>query len=87
MINNQLPIILKEIKMDESALGFLISSSALGNLLYSIYRIKLKKDSPLNNKNEFINECCINSYKRFNYIAFVFNTRNRCYFHNFFRAV
>lgn len=54
MINNQLPIILKEIKMDESALGFLISSSALGNLLYSIYRIKLKKDSPLNNKNEFI---------------------------------
>ncbi len=45
MINNQLPIILKEIKMNESSLGLLISSSAIGNFLYGMYKLKFEKNN------------------------------------------
>ncbi|HFZ2943267.1 TPA: MFS transporter, partial [Salmonella enterica subsp. enterica serovar Paratyphi A] len=55
MINNQLPVILKDLKMNEASLGLLISSSALGNILYGFYNLKLIKNTSIDSLKKLKN--------------------------------
>ena len=47
MVNNQLPILLRDNGLDKSALGVLVSSSAIGNFLYGLWSARNATSSSL----------------------------------------
>ncbi|WP_375608182.1 MULTISPECIES: hypothetical protein [unclassified Bartonella] len=50
MVNNQLLVILSTMKMNQQALGMLVSASAIGNFLYGFWSVKKSKHNPLTGK-------------------------------------